>query len=72
MTKLLVINRYTLTCCEYFLSGVRDIDIGKFRDFYSSADIYGNGHKPQDSCIKINFKAGTTASFGKDWFLSFE
>lgn len=56
----------------YNLDEIKNIEHGQMKDFYSYPDIYGNGYQPQDSCIKINFKDTTNATFGKDWVITFE
>lgn len=76
MTKLKLTYKETIVGAVdpilYDLSEIENIENGQLKDFYSYPDIYGNGSKPQDSCIKINFKDTMTATFGKDWVISFE
>lgn len=72
MKTMKVTNKEIERSVTYNLDEVENIEHGQMKDFYSYPDIYGNGHKPQDSCIKINFKDATIATFGKDWVISFE
>lgn len=76
MTKLKLTYKETIVGAVdpilYDLSEVESIENGQLEDFYPYPDIYGNGYKPQDSCIKITFKDTMIATFGKDWVISFE
>lgn len=72
MKTMTVTNRESSKAATYNLNEVKNIEHGQMKDFYSYPDIYGNGYQPQDSCIKINFTDTTTATFGKDWVISFE
>lgn len=72
MKTMTVTNRESSKTVTYNLSEVKNIEHGQMKDFFSYSDIYGNGYKSDDSCIKINFTDTTTAAFGKDWVISFQ
>lgn len=72
MNTLTVTDRESSKAITYNLGELENIEHGQMKDFYSYPDIYGNGYLPADSCIKLNFKDTTVATFGKDWVVSFE
>lgn len=72
MKTMKITSRETAKSVTYDIDEIKDIKHGQMKDFYSYPDIYGNNYKPQDSCIKIDFKDTTTATFGKDWVITFE
>lgn len=56
----------------YPIETIKEIEHGKYKDFYSKDDIAGNNVRPNDSVIILRFKDGTIASFGSSWVLTFE
>ena len=56
---------------SYDLQAIKNVEHGKAKKFYTKADCEGNGVKLSDSMIVINFKDGSTASFGDNWFITF-
>ena len=56
---------------SYDLQAIKNVEHGKAKKLYTKADCEGNGVKLSDSMIVINFKGGSTASFGDNWFITF-
>lgn len=71
MTKLVLISQDGLSV-SYDLSSINLIAHDKACLLYDKSDLAGNGIRPNDSLINIEFKDGNRSSFGSNWFMSFE
>ena len=56
---------------SYDLSTIKNIRCGKAKDFYTKSDCEDNNIRVTDAIIKINFKNGSTSSFGNNWVATF-
>lgn len=76
MTKLKLTHKSTIVGAVeplfYDLSKVERIENGQLKDFFEYHEIYENGEKPQDSCVKITFTDTMYVIFNKNWVVSFE
>ena len=71
MTKLVLLSAEGFSV-SYDMAAVKRIEHGKAKDHYSKSDYEGNGLKANDSMIIIRFKDDGVASFGDNWFVTFE
>lgn len=56
---------------SYDLANIANIKHGKAGKFYEKSECEDNGIKLSDSIVIINFKNGTTSSFGDNWVVTF-
>lgn len=56
---------------SYELCKIANIKHGKAGKFYDKLECEDNGIKLSDSILIINFKNGTTSSFGNNWIVTF-
>ena len=56
---------------HYSTSQIRSIEHDVAGNLYDSSELEGNGLKPDESVMKINFNDGTQSTFSSDWKIVF-
>lgn len=71
-------GRLKINEIKYNTKDISNIRFGKFKDFCSEDDIFGNGVNPNDAAINITFypkdssDEGSEAILSGDWEFTFE
>ena len=55
----------------YSTSQIRSIEHDVAGNLYDRSELEGNGIKPDESVMKINFTDGTQSTFSSDWKIVF-